>query len=133
MATGPASGTADSWLDALFNNISFAGGAIVGMKLPVGDPGAAGTANAASETTLQSVSFGSSAAGLIQNDAQIQWTSIASANPETISHFSLWNGTTGPGTDTFRGSGTVTANPINTGDTLTIAIGDLDISLTIAA
>ena len=133
MATGPASGTADSWLDALFNNISFAGGAIVGMKLHVGDPGAAGTANAASETTLQSVSFGSSAAGLIQNDAQIQWTSIASAYPETISHFSLWNGTTGPGTDTFRGSGTVTANPINTGDTLTIAIGDLDISLTIAA
>jgi len=133
MATGPSTATANSWLDALFNNTSFAGGATVGMKIHVADPGAAGTSGAASETTLKSVSFGSAASAAISNDAQIQWTSIASANPEDITHFSLWNGTTGPGTDIFRGSGTVTANPINTGDTLTIAIGDLDITLTPAS
>lgn len=133
MATGPSTSTANSWLEALFNNTSFAGGAVVGMKLHVGDPGAAGTANAASETSLQSVSMGTASGATISNDAQIQWTSIASADPETISHFSLWNGTTGPGTDTFRGSGTVTANPINTGDTLTVAVGDLDVTITPAS
>lgn len=133
MVVGPSSSTADSWLNALLNNTSFAGGVTVGMKLHVGDPGAAGTANPASELTLQAVSFGTSSGGLCSSDTLTEWTNIASADPETISHFSLWNGTTGPGTDTFRGSGTVTANPINTGDTLSFAIGDIDVSLTVAA
>jgi phage gp29-like protein len=127
MAVGISSYLATAWLDAMGNNSSFAV-ATAYMKLHVGDPGAAGTSNAATETTRKAVSFGAASAGTISNDAQVQWTNIAGSQDAT--HWSLWDNESA---GNFLGSGTITANAYTAGDTLTFAIGDIDISLTIAS
>lgn len=98
------------------------------IKLHVGAPGAAGTANAATETTRKQVTWGSAAAGLVSNSAQVQWTNVAGS--EDYTHFTTWSASTA---GTFGVSGTVTANAVTAGDTFTIAVGDLDISLTLAS
>jgi len=135
MALGPSEFTVDSWLNALFNATSFSV-AGVWIKLHTADPGAAGTASPCTETTRKSVSMGTPAAPssgviTISNDAQVQYTSIAATGAEDATHYSLWD-TVGPAGGNFLGSGVVTANAFSTGDTLTFAIGDIDISLTAA-
>jgi hypothetical protein len=131
MAEGPSEFTVDSWLGALFQNTSFVNAA-VWMQLHVGVPGPAGTTNLATETTRKSVTFGAPAAPAagvitISNSAQVQWTAIAGA--QDASHYSLWSLVTA---GTFLGSGVITANAYTAGDTLTFAIGDIDISLNCA-
>jgi hypothetical protein len=111
-------------LDAAFNNTSFAGGATIYMKLHVGDPGDAGTANAATETTRKAVSFGPAGSGAISSDSEVQWTSYPAA--EDVTFFSLWDNLTA-GNCLF--TGTVTANALGIGDTLTFASGDIDLTL----
>ena len=49
--------------DAVCNNTSLAV-ATVYVKLHIGDPGEAGTSNAAGETTRKAASFGASASGV---------------------------------------------------------------------
>lgn len=127
MATGISSYLADKWFDALCNNTSYAVTTVY-IKLHTGDPGAAGTSNAATETTRKSVSFGASSGGAIANDAAITWTNIAGSQDAT--HFTLWDD---PTAGNFLGSGTITANAYTAGDTYTIPIGDLDLSLTVAS
>jgi len=131
MATGMSSFTADAHLNAVGNNTSFVV-AQPWMKLHTGDPGAAGTANAATETTRKSVSFGAPQAGAagfrkILNDAAITWTSIAGS--EDATHFSLWDASTA---GNYLGSGTITANPYTAGDTYDIAMGAAEINVPIA-
>lgn len=111
-------------LDVLFNNTAFGAVANVYMKLHTGDPGDAGTSNAATETTRQSVSFGAASGGTISNDAQIQWTNVAGS--EDYTHFSLWDHVSA-GNCLF--TGTITANAVTAGDTFTIATGDLDLTI----
>lgn len=127
MATGIGSYLADKWLDALGNASSFSVTTVY-IKLHVGDPGAAGTSNAATETTRKSVSFGAASGGLMSNDADITWTNISGSQDAT--HFTLWDD---PTAGNFLGSGTITANAYTAGDTYTIPTGDLDLSLTIAS
>lgn len=127
MATGISSYLADKWFDALCNATSFSV-AQVYIQLHIGDPGAAGTSNTATETTRKSVSFGASSGGAISNDVAVTWTSIAGSQDAT--HFSLWDNTT---SGNFLGSGTITANAYTAGDTYTIPVGDLDLSLTVAS
>ncbi len=127
MAHGLSAYLCNSWLDALANNTSFAV-AQVYIKLHVGDPGAVGTANPATETTRKAVSFGAASAGAINSDADISWTNIAGSQDAT--HFTAWDSLT---TGNFLFSGTITANPYTAGDTYTISSGNLSASLTVAS
>lgn len=127
MATGWAPGIAEDILDALGNAGSFTISE-VWIKLHVGDPGAAGTSNAATETTRKQASFGAASGGAMANDAALTWTAVAGS--EDFTHFSAW---TASSAGTFLFSGTVTANAVTAGDTFTIPTGDLDLSLSVAS
>jgi hypothetical protein len=98
------------------------------IKLHTGDPGAAGTSNAATETTRKQATWAAGSAGATSNTGALQWTSVAGS--EDYTHFSVWTASTA---GTFGWSGTITANAVTTADTFTIPIGDLDASLPVAA
>lgn len=127
MTVGMATATANSILDAIGNNVSYAI-AQTYIKLHIGDPGGAGTTNAATETTRKAVSFGTPSGGSMSNDTAITWTGIAGSQDAT--HFSLWDNLTA---GNFVGSGTITANPYTAGDTYNIAIGAATLSFSVAA
>ena len=127
MAHGLSAYLCNSWLDALANNTSYAVTQVY-IKLHTGDPGAAGTANAATETTRKAASFGAASAGAITSDADISWTNISGS--QDASHFTAWDSLT---TGNFLFSGTITANPYTAGDTYTISSGNLSASLTVAS
>ena len=127
MATGLSAYLCNSFLDALGNNTSYAV-AQVYIKLHVGDPGSAATANAATETTRKSVSFAAASAGAIASDADISWTNISGSQDAT--HFSAWDSLT---VGNFLFSGTITGNAYTAGDTYTITSGNLSASLTVAS
>ena len=127
MAHGLSAYLCNSWLDALANNTSYAV-AQVYIKLHTGDPGAAGTANAATETTRKAASFGVAVAGAINSDADISWTNITGS--QDASHFTAWDSLT---VGNFLFSGNITANPYTAGDTYTISSGNLSASLTVAS
>jgi hypothetical protein len=114
-------------MDALGNNTSFTV-AQVYVKLHVGDPGAAGTLNPATETTRKAVSFGAASAGALASDADVSWTNIAGS--QDASHFTAWDNLTA---GNFLFSGTITANPYDAGDTYTISSGNLTVALTLAS
>jgi hypothetical protein len=127
MATGISAYLANAWLDALGNATAFSVTTPY-VKLHVGDPGANGTANPATETTRKSVSFAAASAGSMASDAAITWTNIAGSQDAT--HFTAWDSAT---TGNFLFSGTITANAYSAGDTYTISSGALTTSLTIAS
>lgn len=127
MATGLSSYLANKFLDALGNDVAFAVTTCF-VKLHVGDPGTAGTANAATETTRKAASFAAASGGAIASDSAITWTNISGS--EDATHFTVWDAITD---GTFLFSGTITGNPYTAGDTYTIASGSLTASLTIAS
>ena len=127
MATGLATATANAFLDALCNATSYSVTDVY-IKLHVSDPGASGTSGAAVETTRKAASFSAAASGAITNDAALTWTTVAGT--EDYTHYTAW---TASSNGTFLFSGTVTANAVVAGDTFTIAIGDLDLSFTVAS
>jgi hypothetical protein len=127
MATGVSSYLANAWLDALGNATSFSV-ATVYVKLHVGDPGANGTSNAATETTRKAASFAAASSGSIASDAAITWTNIAGSQDAT--HFTAWDNVSA---GNFLFSGTITANAYTAGDTFTISSGALTVSLTVAS
>jgi hypothetical protein len=121
MALGLGAPGANTALDALAAGYRW-------VKLHVGDPGANGTANPATETTRKQATFSASAAGATSNTGLLTWSNVA-AN-EDYTHFTLWS--TEPGGN-FGGSGTVTANPVSATDSFQVGIGDLDLSFTVAS
>ena len=127
MATGISSTLANAWLNALGNNTSYAV-TVVYVKLHVGDPGANGTSNAATETTRKAASFAAASAGSLASDADITWTNIAGSQDAT--HFTAWDNVSA---GNFLFSGTITANAYTAGDTFTISSGALTVSLTLAS
>ena len=127
MATGLSTYLCNSFLNALGNNTSYAVTQVY-IKLHVGDPGSAATANAATETTRKSVSFAAASAGAIASDADISWTNISGSQDAT--HFSAWDSLTA---GNFLFSGTITGNAYTAGDTYTISSGNLSASLTVAS
>lgn len=127
MATGISSYLANAWLDALGNNTSFAVTTVY-VKLHVGDPGANGTSNAATETTRKAASFAAASTGAIASDAAITWTNIAGSQDAT--HFTAWDNETA---GNFLFSGTITANAYTAGDTFAISSGALTVSLTLTS
>lgn len=120
-----ATATLNSFLDALCRNVSYANAA-VWVKLHIGDPGAAGTSNAAGNTTRQQATFGSGAASAaISNTVAIAWTAVSTT--ETYTHVSIWTASTA---GTFLGSAPLTqSKSVNSGDNFTIPIGDMDLTI----
>lgn len=110
-------------LDAIGNNVSFAVAATY-VKLHIGDPGEAGTSNAAGNTTRQAVTFAAAASGAMASDADITWTNVSTS--ETYTHFSLWDD---PTAGNCLWTGSVTANPVIAGDSFKIASGNLTLTL----
>jgi hypothetical protein len=127
MAVGISSYLAGKWLDAVGNNTSFAVTTSY-VQLHIGDPGAAGTSNTATETTRKTVSFAAASAGSMASDADVTWTNIAGSQDAT--HFSAWDASSA---GNFLFSGTITANAYVAGDTFTITSGNLTVSLTLAS
>jgi hypothetical protein len=127
MATGISAYLANAWLDALGNATSFSVTTAY-VKLHVGDPGSAGTSNAATETTRKAVSFAAASNGALASDADVTWTNIAGSQDAT--HFTAWDNAT---TGNFLFSGTITGNAYTAGDTYTISSGGLTVSLTVAS
>ena len=127
MATGIGSYLGNSWMDALGNATSFSV-AVPYVKLHVGDPGAAGTANPATETTRKSVSFSAASAGGLTSDADVSWTNIAGSQDAT--HFTCWDNISA---GNFLFSGAIVAGAYTAGDTYTISAGNLTVSLTLAS
>ena len=127
MAEGLSATLANELLDAVCNADAYSV-AEVWIKLHVGAPGSAGTANAATETTRKQASFSAAASGAITSDAALTWTNVAGT--EDFTHYSAWTASTA---GTFLFSGTITANAVVAGDTFTIAAGDLDLNFTTAS
>jgi hypothetical protein len=127
MATGLSSYLANSFLDALGNATSFSVTTVY-IKLHTGDPGANGTANAATETTRKSASFSAASAGALASDADITWTNIAGSQDATF--FTAWDNLSA---GNFLFSGTISGNAYTAGDTYVIPSGSLTASLTVAS
>ena len=127
MATGFSSYLADALLDAVGNATAYSASNVY-VKLHVGDPGAAGTANPATETTRKEVTFAAASAGVLTSNAQISWTNIAGSEDATF--FTAWDNLTA---GNFLFSGTISGNAYTAGDTYVIESGSLSASLTIAS
>jgi hypothetical protein len=121
MALGLGSNGANVALDALL-------AAHTWVKLHIGDPGAAGTANAATETTRKQAAWAAASGGASSNTGALTWTAIAGSQDAT--HFTLWTASTA---GSFGLSGTITANAYTAGDDYVVAIGDLDVSFPLAS
>lgn len=106
--------------DAVCNNVALQVAQSY-LKLHTGDPGEAGTANAAGETTRHAASFGASASGTATSDADVTWTNVSTA--ETYTHVSMWDASSA---GNCLGSGALTASKtVAVGDTFNIPSGSL--------
>jgi len=114
-------------LDSAVGRTTYTLNAAFYAKLHLGDPGSAGTTNAAVETTRAVVTFGDAAAtGAITNTAAVAWTDAATT--ETITHISFW---TADAAGTFLGSDDLPASKaLTAGDNFSIPIGDCDLAVT---
>ncbi len=128
MATGVSSSRAQKMLDALCGKASYTAESAVYVKLHTGEPGAAGTSNAATETTRKLAAFNVASGGSIASSAQVQWTNIAGSQDAT--HFSAWDDVSA---GSFLFSGAITANAYTAGDTFTCPAGSLTATLPVAS
>lgn len=125
MATGLAGGIVNSVLNALCRNVAWTQPAAFHIKLHTGDPGSAGTANAAANTTRKAATLSAASGGSITTSADLVWTSVP--NAETYSHISFWDASTA---GNFLGSDDLaTARAMLVGDNFTIFAGQLTIAL----
>lgn len=118
MTTGISTTEANEALDAWLASYTW-------VKLHIGDPGSAGTANAAGNTTRKQATWATASGGAVSNTNLLEWLSVSTS--EDYTHISLWTASSG---GTFGGSGPVTANAVTAGDTFQFAIGDIDFTIT---
>jgi hypothetical protein len=124
MATGLSSAAATALLASLIGTYKY-------VQLHDGDPGSAGTANVADETTRLEASWDTPAAGSVATDTDLEWTDVTvSSGTQDYTHFTVWDAAT---SGNFGFSGTVTANPVSDSDNFTIPAGDLTASLPTAS
>lgn len=121
MAVGLLASVANTALDGWAGTYTW-------VQLHTGDPGAAGTANVATETDRMQVTWAAASGGVLSNSADLEWTNVAGS--EDYTHFTVW---TLSAAGTFGWSGLVAANAVTIGDTFTIFAGTLDVSLAVAA
>lgn len=111
-------------LDAVFNGVAFSVPNTY-IKLHIGDPGEAGTANAAAHTTRVLAGWSTAVSGAVSNDNIVTFTPLA-AN-EVISYVSVWDALTNGNAIWY---GPLTApQSVNSGGTLNFAIGAISITL----
>jgi hypothetical protein len=79
-------------LDHVTGTASFTVPSAFYLQLHTGDPGEAGTGNAATETTRKAASFGSASSGSITTSATVEWTNVSTT--ETYTHWSAWDAST---------------------------------------
>lgn len=104
-------------------------GTYVWAKLHVGAPGAAGTANPAVETDRIQVTWPTTVTTqTMSNENVLTWTGVGGT--EDYTHISFWSASTA---GVFGMSGLITANPVTTGDTFELAIGDVDVTFPVAS
>jgi hypothetical protein len=82
----------DKLLDHVYGGPGLAQPTYVWVKLHVGDPGASGLANAATEATRKQLVCGAALGGSKANSSPMQWNNYPAA--ETISHASVWDAST---------------------------------------
>lgn len=112
-------------MDAVFNSAAYDNNGGIFVKLHIGDPGEAGTNNAAGETTRKQATNAASAAGVFTSTNDLIWTSVSTA--ETYSHISLWDNVAA---GNCLWVGALTASKlVAVGDTFTIATGSLTVTL----
>lgn len=117
---------ANSFLDAVARAVAYSE-AEFWVKLHIGAPGAAGTSNAAAETTRKQATFGVGATSrAISNTVAVEWLNVSTT--ETYTHVSFWDASTA---GNFLGSDDLSSSaPVTAGDTFRIPIGDLDLTFT---
>jgi hypothetical protein len=131
MAVGFSAAVANAILDAYARSVAWTDPAAVWVQLHTADPGAAGTSAVAGNADRKQATFGTPASGgAISNTVAIAWSTSEVDTAEDYSHLSLWDAST---SGNFLGSGVMTANAVQVGDTFTIPIGDLDITLNVAS
>jgi hypothetical protein len=119
--------TINAVLASILNGTAFTPTGPLYVQLHTGDPGTAGTANVAGNSTrLSTGTMSTPAAGQSTNNAAINWTAAQVTTSETYSYVSLWTAATG---GTFVGAGTMTASAIAAGDLFSIAIGNLTVAI----
>lgn len=115
---------ANKWLDML-GGTAFTAPTGAYVQLHTGDPLAAGTTAASSETTRDQITWSAASGGSKAMSGTLEWASW-SAGTETISHISIWDAAS---SGNFLWSGALTASKtVNDGDTLQIT--SLTVSLT---
>ena len=119
MAVGPSPARANAIVDALDGSW---------VQLHVGEPGAAGTANQAAETTRQQLSQAAASGGIAASDADLVWTSITGS--EDATHYSQWSASTA---GTYEMSGVITADAYTAGNTFTIPSGSFTTTVPVAS
>ena len=132
MADGGSATIVNALLASVLNDASFTAYGPVYVQLHTGAPGAAGTSNVAGNSTRQSCgsnsAFGAPSGGSTTNLNAITWTSVSTA--ETYTHVSIWSAAT---LGVFIASGSITANAVSIGDTFTIPISDMTVSMPVAS
>lgn len=114
---------ANGWLDALGNGVAYDNDEFW-LKAHVGDPGSAGTNNAAAHTTRKQVSFATPSGRAMTSDAEVRWDDWSA--DETITWVSAWSASSG---GTFLGSDQITSADMEIGDSLVLDAGDVDFSI----
>jgi hypothetical protein len=114
----------NAFLNALFNNVAVQEPDRF-VKLHIGDPGEAGTNNAATEATRKSVTSAAAASGTFTSVNDLVWTNVAAT--EVYTHISIWD-------DVAAGncwwSGALSeSESVTAGDTFQILTGALTVSL----
>lgn len=123
-----AVGEANKMLDAWAGRTTYTANAAVWAKLHTGDPGAAGTSNAATSTTRKQVTWASAASQVLASSAALTWSGGDLTATETISHLSFWTASTA---GTFLGSAALnTSAAVTAGETLNIASGSFTVTIT---
>jgi len=85
MATGVTIARANAMLDTITTPH---------VKLHTGDPGAAGTANASTETTRKAITLAAASSGTRTMSASVSWTGWTQGT-QTITHVSVWDALSG--------------------------------------
>lgn len=130
MADGVSVYLADKWLNWLAGTAETAPSGLY-VALHTGDPGSAGTSNAAGVTTREQLTLGSASSGSISATSTLpSWTSWPSGSTgEVITDISIWDASTsGNFLDSIQLTSSVT---MDTGDTLDLT--SLSISFTTAS
>lgn len=117
--------SANEMLDHTFGNGAYAMPTGQFVKFHLGDPGNAGTANPAAETTrVDCGPFSASSGGTSDNDAAINLASVAAT--ETATHISIWDALT-VGNALLKGALTTPKNFV-AGDNVEFAPGELGVT-----